>query len=431
MDAPRTRRLVGVILTALAAAPACDGLMSGGGAGPDPGSAKTGSGAVTRQTHQSFFPIQAGAHGNADCNSCHGGLPTFKMFSCVGCHEHEQAIIDPRHAGIAGYQFDSKACLMCHPSGVAGTISRADHMKFFPIDAGTPHATGQCADCHTNPADKKQFSCVGCHDHAQAVTDPGHAGVTGYKYQSSACLMCHPSGVAGTISRADHMRFFPIDTGTKHGNQQCADCHTNPADKKVFACIGCHDHAQAVTDPKHASIVGYRYDSPSCLRCHTNGEAKFDHATLGAVPNCIGCHRDDLTKAVTTPASKHTANNFPAACESCHKSFTAWGPNTPMQHLAVGGTTSSCQTCHLANFMTAVSPFNHVVAKTSANTCNTCHTDFTTWTKFVHNPTSCFNGATGATHRKATCAQCHAVPTDYKQTSCTACHRDRGKSCNG
>jgi len=204
-----------------------------------------------------------------------------------------------------------------------------------------------------------------------------------------------------------------------------------PADKKVFACIGCHDHAQADTDPKHANIVGYRYDSPSCLRCHANGKAKFDHATLGAVPNCVGCHRDDLTKAVTTPASKHTANNFPAACESCHKSFTAWGPNTPMQHLAVGGATSSCQTCHLANFMTAVSPFNHAVAKAPANTCNTCHTDFTTWTKFVHNPTSCFNGATGATHRKATCAQCHAVPTDYKQTSCTACHRDRGKSCNG
>jgi len=44
------------------------------------------------------------------------------MFSCVGCHEHEQAIIDPRHAGIPGYQFDSKACLMCHPSGVAGAV---------------------------------------------------------------------------------------------------------------------------------------------------------------------------------------------------------------------------------------------------------------------------------------------------------------------
>jgi hypothetical protein len=428
MSALLAARALGVVAL-LSAGAACNSLMSGATESAG-GGASPGSGAVTRQTH-SFFPILSGAHGSADCNSCHGGLPTFKMFTCVGCHEHEQGTADMQHAGIDGYKYDSNACLMCHPSGVAGAIARPEHSaRFFPIDVGTPHAAGQCADCHTNSADKKVFTCVGCHDHAQAATDPKHTGVTGYKYDSNACLMCHPQGTGGTISRADHAKYFPIDTGTKHGSQPCADCHTNAADRKVFSCIGCHDHAQAVTDPKHTSVADYSYDSPSCLRCHADGQAKFDHASLGAMPNCIGCHKAALAKAVTTPASMHTANGFPATCESCHKSFTAWGPATPMNHTVVGGPTGKCETCHLANFMTGTTPFNHILAKAVPSQCNTCHTDVTTWNKFVHNPTSCFNGLTGQTHKKATCVQCHAVPTDYKQTSCTACHRDRGKSCN-
>lgn len=423
-------RALGVALLSLGAGAGCEDLMpsttpvSNGGARP-------GNGAVTRQTHETFFPIQMGVHGSADCNSCHGGFPTFKMFSCVGCHEHRQATADPQHAGITDYRYDSTACLTCHPSGLAGAISRADHTaRFFPIDVGTPHATGQCAQCHTTAADKKQFTCIGCHDHAQAATDPKHTAVTGYTYDSSACLMCHPQGKSGTISRPDHKKFFPIEMGTTHGKGQCADCHTNPADRKVFSCIGCHDHARNVTDPKHASIARYRYDSPSCLRCHADGKTKFEHSSLGAVPNCVGCHRDELTRAVTTPASKHTANNFPTTCETCHKSFTAWGPGTPMDHLAVGGPSARCETCHLGNFMAAVAPFNHAVAKVDASNCNGCHADVTTWMKFVHTPANCHDGATGRTHEKATCVQCHAVPTNYKQTSCTACHRDRGKSCN-
>ncbi len=347
------------------------------------------------------------------------------------------------------------------------------------------HGASQCTDCHTNPADKKQFTCISCHDHAQAVTDTGHAGVANYKYDSPSCLSCHPQGIAGTVSRPDHAMFFPIDTGTKHATTQCTDCHTTPGDKSQFTCISCHDHADAVTTPKHANVVGYKYDSPSCYRCHSNGMAAFDHSMLPKPPNCVGCHQaalamattspasmhvanmfpatceschksftawgpgttmdhmtvggtaskcetchtGNLSKATTSPASMHVANKFPTACASCHTSFTAWGPQTPMQHTAVGGTKATCETCHMAEFTAGTTPFNHVAQKVSAAACNTCHTDFTTWNKFVHN-NNCYNGNTLRGHQGATCAQCHTVATDYTKSSCTACHSNRGTNCN-
>jgi hypothetical protein len=416
-----------ILLVGVAAAlSACDSVMP-----PKPDvqgmGGKPGAGAVTPGTH-TFFPVETGPHA-VDCNSCHGGFDTFKKFTCVGCHDHAQAVTDGQHTGVKDYRYDSTACVTCHPQGTAGMIARADHTKFFPIDVGTAHAKGQCVDCHTVAGDKAQFTCVGCHDHAQAVTDTGHAGVTNYKYDSRACLTCHQQGTAGTIARADHAKFFPIDVATPHANGQCADCHTNPNDRSQFTCVSCHDHAQAATDMGHSNVMGYRYDSASCLKCHASGKATFDHANLGPSPNCIGCHQDKLALAVTTPASKHLANAFPSTCEKCHTSFLAWGPMTTMQHAAVGGTTAKCETCHLANFTASVTPFDHVKQGVSASSCNTCHTDFTTWMKFLH-PSNCFNGTTGRSHQGAKCAQCHAAAPDYKQSSCTACHRNRGTNCN-
>jgi hypothetical protein len=301
---------------------------------------------------------------------------------------------------------------------------------FFPIATGA-HATTDCNSCHGGFASFKEFACTSCHDHAQAVTDPGHAGVSGYLYDSKACLSCHPQGSASAISRTDHAKFFPIDVGTAHAAAQCSDCHTSATDRTQFTCINCHDHADAVTTPNHAAVTGYQYASAACYRCHADGRAVFDHSMLPVPPNCIGCHQAALAMAVTTPASMHVANRFPTTCESCHTSFTAWGPGTAMQHQAVGGTAAKCETCHLADFNAATTPFNHAAQKVAASACNTCHTDFTSWTKFVHNPSNCYNGTTLRGHQGATCVQCHTVAGDYSQSSCTACHSNRGTNCSG
>jgi uncharacterized paraquat-inducible protein A len=100
-----------------------------------------------------------------------------------------------------------------------------------------------------------------------------------------------------------------------------------------------------------------------------------------------------------------------------------------MNHQIVGAAMAKCQTCHLANFMAATSPFNHLAQKVSADSCNSCHNTFASWNMFVHS-SNCYDGATGRSHQRATCAQCHTTP-DYKQSSCTACHSNRGTNCNG
>ena len=386
---------------------------------------------ISRADHTKYFPIDVGTpHETGMCADCHQTSGDRSQFTCISCHEHEQTMTNTAHQGIADYKYESPACLSCHPQGVAGEIARPDHTQYFPIDVGTPHANAQCAECHTTPGDRTQFSCTDCHDHEKTKTDTGHLGIPNYKYDSPSCISCHPQGLTIEFARADHAKFFPITTGTTHGVFQCADCHMTPGDRSQFNCIACHDHEKTKTDGQHTMVATYKYDSPSCYSCHKDGKAMFDHATLPTPPNCIGCHKADLDNANVTPSSRHVDNKFPTTCESCHKSFTSWGPGTAMNHTIVGGTGSKCETCHIDDFSGAAkTPFDHAAQKVSANTCNMCHTDFTTWLKFNHS-SNCFNGSSLRGHQGATCTQCHTDSSDYSKSSCTACHSNRGTNCN-
>jgi formate-dependent nitrite reductase cytochrome c552 subunit len=42
----------------------------------------------------------------------------YKAFSCVDCHEHNNAgDVADEHRDVAGYQYSSNACYSCHPKG--------------------------------------------------------------------------------------------------------------------------------------------------------------------------------------------------------------------------------------------------------------------------------------------------------------------------
>ena len=377
---------------------------------------------MTRPMHETLFPIAAGVHEKSDCNSCHGGFATFKEFTCTSSGCHDQAKTDPGHATVTGYKYNSADCLSCHPSGAAGSLSRAAH-TFFPIDLASVHATSQCTDCHTNPGDRKQFTCISCHDHAQPVTDTGHAGIADYKYESASCLSCHPAGIAGTVSRPDHTtKFFPIAVTTVHGTAQCSDCHTNLLDKKQFTCISCHDHAKPATDIGHAGIANYKYDSASCLSCHPSGisgtvprpdHMKFfpiDVGTVHVVAQCTDCHTNLKDKT-----------QFTCLTSGCHLQA-----KTDPGHAAVANykfVSASCLSCHPQGLAGTIPRADHtkffpidVGSKHAPQQCSDCHSNLADKTQFT-----CFNSGC---HTQPATDPGHAAVVGYKYlaASCLTCH---------
>lgn len=66
-----------------------------------------------------YFPIYSGKHREKwdQCSDCHTNPSNYAVFSCLGCHEHNKTDMDDKHRGRPGYQYNSNACLNCHPTG--------------------------------------------------------------------------------------------------------------------------------------------------------------------------------------------------------------------------------------------------------------------------------------------------------------------------
>ena len=70
--------------------------------------------------HDSRFPIYSGNHkGEWDqCIDCHTIEGNYGTFSCIDCHEHNNASkLAKDHDEVGGYQFVSTSCYSCHPKG--------------------------------------------------------------------------------------------------------------------------------------------------------------------------------------------------------------------------------------------------------------------------------------------------------------------------
>ena len=61
------------------------------------------------------FPL-SGNH-NASCATCHTSTTNYKVFTCFGCHEHNQTDTDKDHDEVRGYTYSSTACYNCHRDG--------------------------------------------------------------------------------------------------------------------------------------------------------------------------------------------------------------------------------------------------------------------------------------------------------------------------
>jgi len=130
------------------------------------------------------FPLTLG-HSAVTCAQCHpGGNYTSTQTDCNSCHNTDyNNAVNPNHK-TSGF---STICTQCHttnPGWKPAAYTQHDN-QFFPIYSGRHRGTWTlCSDCHTNPANYAQFTCVTCHKNSH----PGHS------YTSAQCLSCHPRG---------------------------------------------------------------------------------------------------------------------------------------------------------------------------------------------------------------------------------------------
>jgi hypothetical protein len=150
-------------------------------------------GAHSRTAFQLF-----GAHVRLDCDACHEReiVAERAMLSsdCYACHQDDYELaLSPNHVE---YGFDTR-CETCHMQLAWIPSHIRQHPGDFPIFSGT-HAGewGSCADCHVDPGDFIEFSCLQCHEHNQADMDEEHDDVDFYYYDSNGCYGCHPTGIA-------------------------------------------------------------------------------------------------------------------------------------------------------------------------------------------------------------------------------------------
>ncbi len=257
-----------------------------------------------------------------------------------------------------------------------------DH-SFFPLSGG--HAEISCETCHSGGSYQgTDTACITCH-----TQDDSHNGLYG-----ADCATCH--NISGWQDVNYDHSFI--------GDNDCAACHTPPANHYDGECRACHSDTENFANAtfNHATIGGTDcaachtapagHYSGACSACHSDTSnfrnATFNHATIGGT-DCAACH--------TAPAG-----HYSGACTACH-SDTSNFSNATFNHATIGGT--DCSACHAP-------PANHY-----GGACTACHSD-----------TSNFSNATfnHATIGGTDCSACHTPPANHYGGACSACHVDTG-----
>jgi len=365
------------------------------------------------EIHNEFYPI-LGAHVTVGCFDCHEGNYTSTPNTCYACHtEDYNQTNDPQHQSA---QFPI-SCEDCHSQN-AWEPSTFDHDgQYFPIYSGEHNGEwDQCMDCHENPSNYAIFTCITCHE--QGDMNEEHQGISGYQYNSNACLACHPDG-SGSGSFNHSATNFPL-TGA-HLSVDCSSCHENGYTGTSTDCSDCHgDDYNQTTNPNH-NTLGF---STLCDECHTTdpswSPATFSshndvyvlqgaHANItndcflchegnyNNTPNdCYGCHSEDYNQTNDPP---HQSAQFPVTCEECHTQ-SVWEPSTfdhdgqyfPIYSGEHNGEWDQCSDCH-------ENPSNYAIF-----TCLTCHAQ----------------GEMNGEHDEVSGYQ-------YNSIACLSCHPDGGE----
>ena len=354
-----------------------------------------------------------GKHVNVACASCHiNGVFKGTPIDCYSCHAPQ----DP-HAGQFG-----TGCVSCHSTSGWKPASFNHNLSSFQLTG--QHVNVSCSSCHINGVYKSTpTNCYACH-----ASNDAHGGQYG-----TSCGSCHSTSGWKPASFNHNLSSFQL-TG-QHVNVSCSSCHVNGLYKGTPTnCYACH-----ASNDAHGGQYG-----TSCGSCHsTSGwkPASFNHnlssfQLTGQHVNvsCSSCHINGVYKGTPTNCyACHASNDahggqFGTNCGSCH-STSGWKPasfNHSTSGFPLTGAHSglACTQCHAGGNYSGLSP-----------SCGSCHTAPSTHSGFGTNCAQCHstsnwsanfthsNGCDGncATHRQATCVDCH--PVSYSTYTCLKCHK--------
>jgi hypothetical protein len=396
---------------------------------------------------ENFSLHTADTHGNMvsnatpKCDSCHGTGVDVKVVihkdDCENCHidtqlpttdgsfqdgtELDSALADTVAGSATGHVVGTPNtdCLGCHSAYSANFVSHHEatrdtrHQTYMATSSTcttTCHNAGTniVADVHyaTSATD---LDCENCHIDTQIVggTDGSfsdgtgvnsvggalgiHGDATGHSVGGtpSTCINCHGSYV--TDFGGEHSTGGSHTNLTTSGAAQCTDCHgTADVITSIHAggvgCEHCHtdmDLAGGTDGTLKGSATRYTGGSTTCVICHSEIAADFDHAlhtasgdTHNAMlanfnddttrsQDCDNCHtaadgnavRDNIHSSAKPIALVQGSN-----CEVCHVNLTTDGR---LRNNANDGTTkgeasnhtigvpSNCTTCHTLTYFAA------------------------------------------------------------------------------
>lgn len=216
------------------------------------------------------WPLE-GAHGTAQCTSCHLGDPpvyagTSRM--CLDCHADDRARAGASHDS---YPDD---CASCHsPTDWDAMPGGPGFVHPWPLDGA--HSTAACTGCHLGDPPVyagTSRACVDCHqDDYDRSPYPGHDAFP------TQCISCHSTSGWTPASGGHPQNRFSI---TGRHNYPCGDCHDAQLGSNGAGnadCVGCHDqnrHSRANMDGKHSEVRNYPAGAAPpnfCLDCHPDG----------------------------------------------------------------------------------------------------------------------------------------------------------------
>ncbi|QQS37031.1 MAG: hypothetical protein IPM56_03495 [Ignavibacteriales bacterium] len=334
--------------------------------------------------NQTQFAL-TGAHVNVNCSSCHSSGFSNTPTDCYSCHQTDYtSAANPNHIAA---NFPT-TCVSCHSTSAWIPATFEHDAQYFPIYSGEHrNEWNNCSDCHTNPNNFAEFSCITCHEHNQNEMDDKHSSVAGYVYQSEACLSCHPDGSKANAFN-HQLSNFPL-TGS-HLAVNCSDCHTSGYTGTSTICVDCHQSDfNSTANPNHTSLS----ISTDCVSCHTT-DPDWQPATFALHNNyyqLIGAH-----------------NTIANQCASCHNGNYTTTPNT-------------CYECHTTDYNNTTNPPH---ASTGFSTdCMTCHSQ-NAWQPATFDHDAQYFPIYSGEHRNEwnSCSDCHTVPSNYAVFSCIDCH---------